>query len=194
MDVVSVKLKIKESNNILKERLQKLGSDMFITDYAGDIVNLLVNKPKAYRFLYDAQADLYIICDAWDYIHFDMIRQAFRDGWYLTQKDFIEEFIGKYSEIWCDPYFDKAVNSGCEFDEYDGRDLSLVNCEYTDSYIPPWIYCFGFIPVGDEGSEDDMINDGYDNSYEFSFGTVYTRDFDLSDCDEIRTALNKADR
>ena len=189
-----MKLKIKESNNTLTERLQKLGSDMFITDYAGDIVNLLVNKQKAYRFLYDAQADLYIICDAWDYIHFDMVRQAFREGWYLTQKDFIEEFIGKYSEIWCDPYFDKAVNSGCEFDEYDGRDLSLVNCEYTDSYIPPWIYCFGFIPVGDEGSEDDMINDGYDNSYEFSFGTVYTRDFDLSECDEIRTALNKADR
>ena len=60
------------------ERLQKLGSDMFITDYAGDIVNLLVNKQKEYRFLYDAQADLYMICNAFDYIHSEMVEQAFK--------------------------------------------------------------------------------------------------------------------
>jgi hypothetical protein len=192
--VILLKLRIRESNNVLKERLQKLGSDMFITDYAGDIVNLLVNKPKAYRFLYDAQADLYMICDAWDYIHMDMMKQAFKDGWYITQKEFIEDWICDYYSGIAVDYWDAAVNSVIEFDEDDERDFSLINCDYDDSYIYPWVYCFGFIPNDDKDDDSTLRNDGYENSYKFSFGTVYTRNFDLSECDEMKTALNKADR
>lgn len=73
----------------IREGVKKLGSDMFITDYARDIVKLLVNKPKPYRFLYDAQADIYMICDAWDHIHSDMVVTAFENGWYIDQKDFV---------------------------------------------------------------------------------------------------------
>lgn len=192
-----MKLKIRESKHCLKERLQKLGSDMFITDYAGDIVNLLVNKPKAYRFLYDAQADLYMICDAWDYIHLDMVKQAFKEGWYESQKDFINEFVCSYNRRYADGYFDMAVNFGFEFDEYDGLDFSLISDAVSrdDSNIYPWIYCFGFVPNNANEDDDSTLrSDGYENSYKFSFGTVYTRDFDLSECDEMKTALNKADR
>lgn len=191
-----MKLKILESNCI-NERLQRLGNDMFITDYAGDIVNLLVNKPKAYRFLYDAQADLYMICDAWDYIHLEMIEQAFKDGWYITQKDFIDEFVCNWFNGCYKYYFDTAVNLGIEFDEDDERDFSLINCDYDDSFVNPWIYCFGFVPTDAyEKDEADkaMTNDGYENSYKFSFGTVYTRNFDLSECYEMKTALNRADK
>lgn len=191
-----MKLKILESNCI-NERLQRLGNDMFITDYAGDIVNLLVNKPKAYRFLYDAQADLYMICDAWDYIHLEMIEQAFKDGWYTTQKDFIDEFVCNWFNGCYKYYFDTAVNLGIEFDEDDERDFSLINCDYDDSFVNPWIYCFGFVPTDAyEKDEADkaMTDDGYEHSYKFSFGTVYTRNFDLSECDEMKTALNRADR
>lgn len=178
----------------INERLQKLGSDMFITDYAGDIVNLLVNKPKAYRFLYDAQADLYMICDAWDYIHMDMVKQAFKEGWYTDEKDFIEEFICDFYRGIATEYWEYAVNSTIELDEDDERDFSLIKCYHDDEYIYPWIQCFGFIPNGDDEDSDKALrNDGYEHSYKFSFGTVYTRDFDLSECDEMKTALNRAD-
>ena len=182
---------------LIYERLEKLGSDMFISNYAGDIVNLLVNKPKAYRFLYDAQADLYMICDAWDYIHLDMVRKAFREGWYLTQKDFIDEFVGEYSPRYADGYFDTAVNFGFEIDDYAELDQSLISDAVArdEVCVYHWIYCFGFVPVGEDDESDETLrSDGYDHSYKFSYGTVYTRDFDLSDCDEMQTALNRADR
>ena len=183
---------------LIYERLEKLGSDMFISNYAGDIVNLLVNKPKAYRFLYDAQADLYMICDAWDYIHLNMVERAFKEGWYLTQKDFIDKFVCDYNRRCSDSYFSTALD-GFEFDEYDyyDSDFSIMSdsVDRDDSNVYPWIYCFGFVPVGDSDESDDALrSDGYDHSYKLSYGTVYTRDFDLSECDEMQTALNRADR
>lgn len=45
-----------------------------------------------------------------------------------------------------------------------------------------------------EGFGEAMVNDGYDGEYEFSFGTVYTRDFELSECDELQSALRRADK
>lgn len=191
-----MKLKILESNCI-NERLQRLGNDMFITDYAGDIVNLLVNKPKAYRFLYDAQADLYMICDAWDHIHLEMVEQAFKKGWYVEQKDFIEEFVCSYNTRCADSYFDVAVNSGFEIDDYAELDQPLISdvVDRDEVRVYPWIYCFGFVPNNsDEDGDTTLRNDGYENSYKLSFGTVYTRDFDLSECSEMKTALNRANR
>ena len=190
-----MKLKILESNYI-NERLQRLGSDMFITDYAGDIVNLLVNKPNAYRFLYDAQADLYMICDAWNYIHLDMVKQAFKEGWYVSQKDFIEEFVCSYNTHCVNSYFSTALG-GFEIDDYAELDQSLISesVDRDESYVYPWIYCFGFVPNdSDEDDDTTLRNDGYENSYKLSFGTVYTRDFDLSECNEMKTALNRANR
>ena len=182
----------KESS--LCERLQKLGGDIFYTDYAGDIVNLLVNKPKAYRFLYDAQADLYIICDAWDYIHSDMVHAAFDKGLYLDQKQFIEDFVCDWFRGCWLPYFDAGCNFGVDLD--DGVDLSNVRADHDDSCIYRWIYCFCFVPLGADSEESDeaMVNDGYDEKCEFSFGTVYTRDFELSECDELQSALRRADK
>lgn len=182
---------------LIYERLEKLGSDMFISNYAGDIVNLLVNKPKSYRFLYDVQADLYMICDAWKYIHLNMVEQAFKEGWYLTQKDFIEEFVCRYSPNKGAALYFGVGNFGFGIDEYDGHDLSLISSNYNDSYVYPWIYCFGFVPVDayeKEEADVALTSDGYNHSYKLSYGTVYTRDFDLSECNEMQTALNRADR
>ena len=82
-------------------------------------------------------------------------------------------------------------------DDISEDELELIsdNVSRDDSYVYPWIYCFGFVPnSANEDDDSTMRNDGYENSYKFSFGTVYTRDFDLSECDEMKTALNKADR
>lgn len=181
----------------MRERLERLGEDMFITDYAGDIVNLLVNKPQEYRFLYDAQADLYMICDAWDYIHLDMVAVAFREGWYQAQKDFINEFVCDYSTRYdcSDAYFDIGCNLGFEPDEDDERDFSLINGDYDDSFVYPWIYCFAFVPAdAQDNSKDALRGDGYEHEYKFSFGTVYTRNFDLKECSDMKNALSRADR
>lgn len=178
----------------INERLQKLSSDMFITDYAGDIAQLLVNKPKPYRFLYDAQADLYMICDAWDHIHMDMVDKAFRSGWYEDQKDFLNDTIGFYNRGMYQDYFSFGTDI-IELDEDDPwvtPDQFSDRVESDDNYIYPWIYCFGFLPNG-SNDENDLTRDGYNHKYEFEFGTVYTRDFDLSDCEELQRALNRLD-
>ena len=178
----------------INERLQKLGSDMFITDYAGDIAQLLVNKPKPYRFLYDAQADLYMICDAWDHIHMDMVDKAFRSGWYEDQKDFLNDTIGFYNRGMYQDYFSFGTDPiGIDEDDpWVTPDQFSDRVESDDNYIYPWIYCFGFLPNGSK-DEQDLTRDGYNHKYEFEFGTVYTRDFDLSDCEELQRALNRLD-
>jgi hypothetical protein len=66
----------------INESLQKLdGGNVLLTDYAGDIANLLVNKPKSYRILYNKHDDVYLIADAMDYIHEEMTEVALNDGW-----------------------------------------------------------------------------------------------------------------
>lgn len=181
----------------IREKLQRLSGDMFYTDYAGDIVNLLVNKPKEYRFLYDAQADLYMICDAWEHIHMDMMNQAFRSGLYEDQKDFLNDTIGFYNRGMYQDYFSFGTETiELEEDEEDrwvSPEQFSDNVAKDENFIYPWIYCFGFLPNGNEEDEKDLINDGYDHTYKFSFGKVYTRDFDLSDCEDLQRALNRAD-
>jgi hypothetical protein len=175
------------------ERLQKLDDDMFITDYAGDIVNLLVNKQKEYRFLYDAQADLYMICDAFDYIHMDMVEEAFNDGWYNEQEYFCNAFTGGFNNR---AAYNSYFSHGLELmpiDDIGEDELELIsdNVDRDDDYIYPWIYCFGFLPKGSK-REQDLTQDGYNHKYEFDFGTVYTRDFELIECKELYSALKRA--
>jgi hypothetical protein len=65
----------------INESLEQLEPDMFVTDYVGDIVNLLVNKPKQYRILWDFSTDVYAIGDANTYIHRDLL-YAIKDAGY----------------------------------------------------------------------------------------------------------------
>ena len=65
----------------INESLEELERDMFVTDFVGDIVNLLVNKPKPYRILWDYLTDVYVIGDAYTYIHRDLL-DAIKDAGY----------------------------------------------------------------------------------------------------------------
>ena len=185
----------KESS--LCERLKELGGDMFYTDYAGDIVNLLVNKPRAYRFLYDAQADLYIICDAWDYTHLDMVEEAFYAGLYASQEEFCNAFVGNFnSRSAYSSYFSSALGL-CPLDGFSDEEIELISdtVDRDGDTMYPWLYCFAFIPPNSDSYKTTALKaDGYDYSTEFSFGTVYTRDFELSECDELQSALRRADK
>lgn len=52
----------------IKESIEKV-DDILVMDYAGDLVNILLNKPKAYRICYDVLNDVYGIGNAYKYIH-----------------------------------------------------------------------------------------------------------------------------
>lgn len=67
---------------------------VLLTDYAGDIVNLLVNKPKPYRIVYVPFDDVYLIADAKEYIHEYITQEALDEGW--LQK--LDEFMRKNHE------------------------------------------------------------------------------------------------
>ena len=65
MVLIFMKLKIRES-------FKQLDIDLFIAVYVGDVVNILVNKPKPYRITYIKYDDLYIIANAETNVHYDM--------------------------------------------------------------------------------------------------------------------------
>lgn len=69
-------------------------SAVLLTDYAGDIVNLLVNKPKGYRIVYIPYDDVYLIADAKDYIHEYITQAALDEGWLPK----LDEFMRKNHE------------------------------------------------------------------------------------------------
>lgn len=67
---------------------------VLLTDYAGDIVNIIVNKPKGYRIVYIPYDDIYLIADAKEYIHEYMTQAALDEGWLPK----LDEFMRKYHE------------------------------------------------------------------------------------------------
>lgn len=68
----------------INESLEQLEPDMFVTDYVGDIVNLLVNKPKQYRILWDFSTDVYAIGIATTYIHRNLLNAIKQAGYTQT--------------------------------------------------------------------------------------------------------------
>ena len=72
---------IKESDD-LNESLEEIASGTYCTDYVGDIVNWLLNKPKPYRIVYDRYYDVWCIADAMQNTHKDMSIDMF-DSDYL---------------------------------------------------------------------------------------------------------------
>lgn len=74
--------------NTKNERLEKLiNEEIFITNSPYDIVNLLKNKPKEYRILYDKNIDMYMIGDANYITHWDLAKQAYNNGYYNIQDE-----------------------------------------------------------------------------------------------------------
>lgn len=89
----------------IRESFKKLDINFLITDYVGDVVNLLVNKPKPYRITYIKYDDLYIIADAEKFVHYDMTDKAIELGYLPKSKEFmsrcnmdLEEFDSYYTD------------------------------------------------------------------------------------------------
>lgn len=80
-----MKLLIKESPKLC-EKFEQFEAGVYFTDYVGDIVNLMLNKPKVYRIVYDSQFDVYAMCDARKYIHDNLSELLFNSG-------FVQQFM-----------------------------------------------------------------------------------------------------
>jgi hypothetical protein len=72
----------------IREKLENIANGIYATDSATDVANWLVNKPKAYRILYDSKRDVYGIADALKATHMDIARHLYRTGYvYLTDEE-----------------------------------------------------------------------------------------------------------
>lgn len=148
----------------LDERLEKIDGG-FITTSAYDIVNLLKNKPKDYRILYDNRIKMYMIGDANNLIHHQLMERAFKQGYYYSQENFMKEFCGGYDTYSLYNYQDLGQSG-----YWDGEPE-----ENFDSFL--WYIVFS------PKDEWTLGTDGYDKRYDYPFGHVFTRGCDLSEID-----------
>ena len=179
-----MKFKLVETLNESLEPL--LNGGAYITDSPYQIRDMLMNKPKAYRIIYDSNIDEYMICDANEYIHFDMIQDAFKKGHYIrAEKDNkIDKIVRGYmsdGNKWGGIY--SYIDLGQDGYYYDENDEEVDLGQYLLYMI--------FVPANMD--EWDVSNspssDGYDDDIEYSFGTIWTRDaddFSLNNCDLLR--------
>lgn len=149
------------SNQIkVKERLEESlsSSKLNLSEY--NIKDILINNPDLYRILYDARIDKYMIGNSYDIIHRDLIIDAYKKGYYESQKDFIETFgaIDNYIEIGLDGYYNK---------------------ELVNETIEPFMYPLVFIPKGKEEEIDIEAADGYIELFEYDFGYILSRENDF---------------
>ena len=174
----------------IKETFRNLSSDTYITKDPMDIDKKCRDTQQPYRILYDAQTDLYMIGGAWDIIHQELLDAAFEQGWYDSQREFCQEFIGYYSRRSSTDYWCRGTE--VVYFEEEELDTSLLSDKVNidDECIYPWLYCYGFLPVGNEDAED-LLKDGYNHDYEYTFGTLYTRDFEIHETPDLQRAFER---
>ena len=53
-------------------------------------IAIVKNKTDTYRILYDSKIDKYIIANSYDYTHFEMLKKAYDEGYYIDVEDYID--------------------------------------------------------------------------------------------------------
>ena len=142
----------------IRESIEKV-DDILVFDYVGDLINVLLNKPKPYRICYDPKNDIYGLGDAYKYIHAFIEKGMKKLGYEPEIEKGTKNQWGGYSsdsenykEITFVPYNvpdDKWQVGGFEGE----RDTAL--------YIPT-----GFILFNKVVSKESYIPDLYKNSFQ----------------------------
>lgn len=152
---------IDNTTNFLNESITKV-DDTYITYSVNDVLSFLEDKDTPYRIVYDSREQMYLLGDAWDTIHHELIFTANNNGYYREQQKFIDDL----GDI--DNYID--YGQGGQFIENDnGED------EEVDQYL-------FYIVYNPKGNNDlDFEVDGYDEVYEGVRGDLLTRQSRLED-------------
>ena len=157
--------------SLIQEKLEEVSNNVFCTDYVGDITNWLLNKPKAYRMLYDTVADVWCIADALVVTHSDMAYEMWRSGYVQEhmREDFIEDI--KY-------YADKhGISSSDAYASYWFREFKLIG--------------IFFIPNGKDYFEYEDTG-FYDVQIPISTGTLFVKsNFYLTENGCLKDLYNK---
>lgn len=69
------------------ERIEQ-HNGILITDYAGDVANLLMNKPKPYRIVWNSENDVYGVGDAYKFVHGDITAAMIDLGYNIRDVEF----------------------------------------------------------------------------------------------------------
>ena len=172
-------------SRVLEESTERYNG-MIFTDSPYTIRDYCVNRPDAYRILYDANIDLYMLCDASTYIHWDLITQAYDLGFYSELKtdetidEVIREYIAdrdlfNYTDIGCDGFYDNGDD-----------------CIELGQYLMYAIW----VPKGmtEDEIENSPSSDGYNDEFEFPAGSLFTRglDTDLMNCVDLINILRRS--
>lgn len=157
------------SSSVINEATERYNG-MIFTDSPYTIRDYCINRPNAYRILYDANIDLYMLCDASLHIHWDLINQAYDLGFYSELKtdetidEVIREYIAdrdlfNYTDIGCDGFYDNGDD-----------------CIELGQYLMYAIW----VPKGmtEDEIENSPSSDGYDDEFEFPAGSLFTRGLD----------------
>ena len=81
MGCINMKLRIRETEFPLQEKMEVGDYGVIVTDYVGDVVNLLLHKPKIYRLCYDPNNDIYMLGSGTDLIHAGLYNAAEKLGY-----------------------------------------------------------------------------------------------------------------
>ena len=175
----------------IQESIHQIASNCYISDYVGNILDLINNKPKLYKIIYDAQADLWLIGDGNRLIHMDMMDYAWKANWYIEQEEFLSLFVvGRITNRNGREYFQCGTDAMFEVEDLVGEDLSIISDRISkdDEYIYPWLYCFVFVPNGsqyDDIRTSDSYGDGYNDEVELENGTLLLRDFKIDEVTDL---------
>ena len=180
----------------INESIHQIGSSCYISDYVGNILDMIQNRPKLYKRIYDAQADLWLIGDGNRLIHMDMMDSAWKLNWYIDQEDFLSIFItGRVNNRRGREYFQCGTDAVFEKEDYlADADASLISdrVPQDDECIYPWLYCFVFVPKGEQYDSmrtSKSYGDGYNEDVETEYGTFLLRDFKISDVPDLAKRL-----
>lgn len=121
----------KESFNrkklMIYETLEEIASGTYCTDSVSDIVNWLLNKPKAYRILYDKFLDVWCIANALENTHKDMSIDMFDSDYLYGNTEHVD--IDSYVlEMRKEKRFNDGYTDAEVYSDYSFRKLRLMGC------------------------------------------------------------------
>lgn len=145
----------------LNESISKV-EDTYITYSVNDVLSFLEDKDKPYRIVYDSREQMYLLGDAWDTIHHELIFTANNNGYYKEQQKFIDDL----GDI--DNYID--YGQGGQF---------IENGNGEDEEVDQYLFYIVYNPKGN--NDLDFEVDGYDEVYEGVRGDLLTRQSRLED-------------
>jgi hypothetical protein len=107
---------------LIREKIEKHENGIIVTDYVGDIVNLLINKPKPYRIVYLPEWDVYGIGDAYKFIHGN-IQDVLKEFGYTISKRKIN-LRNKQNPDWVMTDVEFDLSEDASFEPYNTEDAS----------------------------------------------------------------------